>query len=359
MRFPFGYGLSYTRFVYRDLHVDTGKNGELLVKVRLANVGDRAGDEIVQIYAGCPHSSVHRPVRVLVGFARVSLKPGEERQVEISVPRDRLAFYDPTQHRFVVEAGQYEICAGASSRDLPLRKAVLVSGEAVMPLYAQSADGPYGAFSDNRFSDAAFYGVHSRPPQNNALPHPGEYDRNTPLRQMNESKLARMLASAARVMTRKTLHFSPHAQVNQKGCTCNGGRSAFPEHSAQCLVPVERKAGRAGAGSLQPVQYEMKKGRRTAPSFFISYREPFSQDLRAVRHSIRESSRFHTWPEATLRACRLRIPNPACSWPGPRERFAHRQSGLHSGCFGKMMACSFSGCMQTPPCAYCAHRSFE
>lgn len=245
VRFPFGYGLSYTRFVYRDLHVDTGKNGELLVKVRLANVGDRAGDEIVQIYAGCPHSSVHRPVRVLVGFARVSLKPGEERQVEISVPRDRLAFYDPTQHRFVVEAGQYEICAGASSRDLPLRKAVLVSGEAVMPLYAQSADGPYGAFSDNRFSDAAFYGVHSRPPQNNALPHPGEYDRNTPLRQMNESKLARMLASAARVMTRKTLHFSPHAQVNQKVAYAMVGDLPFRniQRNAWFLLNV-KQAGR-------------------------------------------------------------------------------------------------------------------
>lgn len=216
VRFPFGYGLSYTRFSYRDLQVEPDTDGALRVRVRLANCGDRAGDEIVQIYAGCPHSAVHRPVRVLAGFARVSLEKGEEKQVEILIPRDRLAFFDTLQHRFVVEAGQYEICAGGSSQDLPLRKNILVAGEAVMPLYAQSVEGPYGAFSDNRFSDAAFYAVHSRTPQNNALPQPGEYDRNTPLRQMQESRVARTLAACAKLMTKHTLHFSPNAAVNKK-----------------------------------------------------------------------------------------------------------------------------------------------
>ncbi|WP_367925251.1 glycoside hydrolase family 3 N-terminal domain-containing protein [uncultured Ruthenibacterium sp.] len=216
VRFPFGFGLSYTRFAYQDLNVEQKENGDLCVKVHLANVGERAGDEIVQVYAGCPHSVVHRPVHVLVGFARVHLEKGEEKLVEICVPYDALSFYDTTQHRFVVEAGQYEICVGACSRDLPLRKTLLISGQAVMPSYAQSAEGPYGTFSDNRFSDAAFYAVHSRTPQNNSVPKLGEFDRNTPLRQMQDSHLARALATVARVMTRKTLHFSPYAQVNEK-----------------------------------------------------------------------------------------------------------------------------------------------
>lgn len=127
--FPFGHGLSYTRFDYTDLSVDVDADG-LTVRVSVINTGDSAGREVVQVYAGLPVSRVSRPPRWLAGFVGITLTPGELSDVEIRVPRAELGYWDVTSGCRLVEAGEYTVSVGASSRDLRLHTVVVVDGDA-------------------------------------------------------------------------------------------------------------------------------------------------------------------------------------------------------------------------------------
>jgi beta-glucosidase len=114
---PFGYGMSYSSFELSPLRVDSAAvstSGVIECSVDLANVGQTDADEVVQIYARRESASVTRPVRELVGFARVSLAAGERRTVRFSVPADLLGFVD-TQMRFTVEPGVVRMTAATSS----------------------------------------------------------------------------------------------------------------------------------------------------------------------------------------------------------------------------------------------------
>jgi beta-glucosidase len=127
--FPFGHGLSYTAFAYSDLTVrgaSTSAPVEVVVTVR--NTGDRAGDEVVQLYCRDDVASVARPDRMLVGFARVPLDVGQARRVTFIVDPSRLAFYDPGM-RFVTEPGSFTFSIGASSTDIRAEQAVTLAGE--------------------------------------------------------------------------------------------------------------------------------------------------------------------------------------------------------------------------------------
>jgi beta-glucosidase len=118
--FPFGYGLSYTTFAYTDLRVSPARiraDGEATVRVSVTNKGRRRGDEVVQLYIRDEVSSVTRPVKELKDFARVTLEPGETRQVSFRVTPDKLWFFD-RQMRRVVEPGTFQLMVGASSVDL-------------------------------------------------------------------------------------------------------------------------------------------------------------------------------------------------------------------------------------------------
>lgn len=126
--FPFGHGLSYTTFEYARLDVRAGSTTEpITVAVDVANTGDRAGVEVVQLYATDVVASVARPDRQLVGFARVAVGAGETRRVTFSVHPSRLAFFDPTM-RFVVEPGRFTFTVGASVADIRASDDVELSG---------------------------------------------------------------------------------------------------------------------------------------------------------------------------------------------------------------------------------------
>lgn len=130
--FPFGHGLSYTRFEYSNLVVDreTVEAGEILcVCVNIKNVGSMAGKETVQLYIGDLESSVMRPVKELKGFSKVFLSPGEMKTVTFHLDRRAFAYYDARIHRWTVESGQFDLCMGASSDDIRLRKCVTVLGD--------------------------------------------------------------------------------------------------------------------------------------------------------------------------------------------------------------------------------------
>jgi beta-glucosidase len=117
--FPFGFGLSYTTFRCANLVLErdvVGLGDAIRASVDIFNTGERAGDEVVQLYVGYPETAVERPVRELKAFERVSLQPGETRRVTFAVPVRRLAYWDEARDRWWVEATRHTLHAGPSSR---------------------------------------------------------------------------------------------------------------------------------------------------------------------------------------------------------------------------------------------------
>ncbi|WP_080838083.1 glycoside hydrolase family 3 C-terminal domain-containing protein [Cohnella massiliensis] len=132
VRYPFGYGLSYSRFDYSRLELSAADltNGELLrVKFDVTNRGDRAGKEIAQVYVRDVLSSVAKPEKELKGFAKVELAPGETKTVEIELDERAFAHYCEHLGRFAVESGDFAILVGASSRDIRLSAQVAFRSE--------------------------------------------------------------------------------------------------------------------------------------------------------------------------------------------------------------------------------------
>jgi beta-glucosidase len=128
--YPFGYGLSYTKFVYSNLKTSLptpAKEGSLTVSVDVKNSGRRAGDEVVQLYVKHLNSAVARPNQELKGFKRVALQAGEQQTVEIPLPAASLAYWDTAKHAFVVEPDKIQIRIGASSVDIRAVKVIEVN----------------------------------------------------------------------------------------------------------------------------------------------------------------------------------------------------------------------------------------
>jgi beta-glucosidase len=118
--FPFGYGLSYTQFKITNLQLSAQRvplNGKLTVNVGVENTGKRAGDEVVQLYIRDTAASVTRPVKELKGFQRITLRPGEKKQVEFVLTAEQLGFWN-RQMRFTVEPGEFKVMVGPNSEDL-------------------------------------------------------------------------------------------------------------------------------------------------------------------------------------------------------------------------------------------------
>ncbi len=128
-QFPFGFGLSYTRFAYDNIALSAcriGAGETLNVTFDLTNCGDREGKEIVQLYAAAPAGELIREVRALKAFTKVALAAGETRRVTLSLPIADLACYHPGLAEWVITPGRWQIFVGASSRDLPLSASVEV-----------------------------------------------------------------------------------------------------------------------------------------------------------------------------------------------------------------------------------------
>ncbi len=127
--FPFGYGLSYTRFAYRGLQipaeVQTGKS--LKIGVDVENTGERAGDEVVQLYVRHAGATVPVPVRSLEGFRRVSLKAGERRRIEFTLTARQMSIIDAESHR-VMEPGTLEISVGGGQPGYPTPTTEVMTG---------------------------------------------------------------------------------------------------------------------------------------------------------------------------------------------------------------------------------------
>lgn len=129
--FSFGHGLSYTKFEYSSLRIEpeeVGPAGKISIAFEVKNVGDRVGDEVVQLYIHDEVASVARPIKELKGFKRLTLNPGEKREIVFTLFTDQLAFYDRYM-RLIVEPGAYNVMVGSSSEDIRLTGKFSVVGE--------------------------------------------------------------------------------------------------------------------------------------------------------------------------------------------------------------------------------------
>jgi beta-glucosidase len=122
-QFPFGYGLSYTTFDYRNLSLSAAELGPgetLTVRVDVQNTGKHPGQEVIQLYVCDVASSLARPLKELKAFQKVLLQPGETQTVTLTLDREALAFYDPARQQWIAEAGEFEAVVGGSARDIRL-----------------------------------------------------------------------------------------------------------------------------------------------------------------------------------------------------------------------------------------------
>ncbi len=128
--YPFGYGLSYTRFAYTRLDVSASRNGGIDVRLRVTNTGDRAGADVPQVYIGPSAqlpAAIQQVVRKLVQFQRVQLAPGQSADLTLHVATHDVSSWSSAQQKWVVGTGPRTVYVGPSSRDLPLRATVWVS----------------------------------------------------------------------------------------------------------------------------------------------------------------------------------------------------------------------------------------
>jgi beta-glucosidase len=124
-QFPFGYGLSYTRFELSNLRlsaetIDVDAGETLTVSVDVTNRGARAGQEVVQLYIADVEATPHRPAKELKGFAKVSVAPGETQTVELTVDKRSLQHYHPLKATWCVEPGVFEVLVGVSAAEIRL-----------------------------------------------------------------------------------------------------------------------------------------------------------------------------------------------------------------------------------------------
>ena len=151
VRFPFGFGLSYTRFEYNNLSVsDSG------VTFTVTNTGSRDGDEIAQLYLSLPGAKIFRPAMELKGFARVSLKAGETQKVTLPFDEYTFRYFNVYTNSFEVEGGQYDLLIGASSQDIRLRATWQVKGTGKQNPYASPALDCYKKCALDEIPDSAF-----------------------------------------------------------------------------------------------------------------------------------------------------------------------------------------------------------
>ena len=132
--YPFGHGLSYTRFRYGQPRIgarSVAADGTITVSVDVTNAGSRAGSEVVQLYTHQRTSRDKTPIRALKAFQRVELAPGQTRAVTLRLPAADLAHWDVTRSRWVVESSTYDLMVGASAGDIRARTAVSVRGETI------------------------------------------------------------------------------------------------------------------------------------------------------------------------------------------------------------------------------------
>ena len=179
VRFPFGYGMSYTTFAYSDMAAD-----EQGVSLTLTNTGSVAGTEIVQLYVAKKNSELFRPAKELKGFARVTLAPGEKQRITIMLDDKAFRFWNVKANRWEIEGGEYELLVGASVEDIRLCEKISVHGTATVHPYEDRDLDCYYKGNVLHVSDADFEKLLGHPIPNGKT----KIDRNLTLGELNHAR---------------------------------------------------------------------------------------------------------------------------------------------------------------------------
>jgi beta-glucosidase len=128
--YPFGHGLSYTAFEYKNLQApaSASRDSTITLTLDITNTGPMDGDEVVQLYVRekAPEPALKRPLKQLKGFQRVSVPRGGTKQVKLTLPVASLGFWDTDAKKYLVDPGTYELRVGASSDDIRLRAEIAI-----------------------------------------------------------------------------------------------------------------------------------------------------------------------------------------------------------------------------------------
>ena len=179
VRFPFGYGMSYTTFAYSDMAAD-----EQGVSLTVTNTGSVAGTEIVQLYVAKKSSELFRPAKELKGFARVTLAPGEKQRITIMLDDKAFRFWNVKANRWEIEGGEYELLVGASVADIRLCEKISVHGTATVHPYEDRNLDCYYKGDVLSVSDADFEKLLGHPIPNGKT----KIDRNLTLGELNHAR---------------------------------------------------------------------------------------------------------------------------------------------------------------------------
>ena len=179
VRFPFGYGMSYTSFAYSDMAAD-----EQGVSLTVTNTGSVAGTEIVQLYVAKKNSELFRPAKELKGFARVTLAPGEKQRITIMLDDKAFRFWNVKANRWEIEGGEYELLVGASVEDIRLCEKISVHGTATVHPYEDRDLDCYYKGDVLHVSDADFEKLLGHPIPKGKT----KIDRNLTLGELNHAR---------------------------------------------------------------------------------------------------------------------------------------------------------------------------
>ena len=179
VRFPFGYGMSYTTFAYSDMAAD-----EQGVSLTVTNTGSVAGTEIVQLYVAKKNSELFRPAKELKGFARVTLAPGEKQRITIMLDDKAFRFWNVKANRWEIEGGEYELLVGASVEDIRLCEKISVHGTATVHPYEDRDLDCYYKGDVLHVSDADFETLLGHPIPKGKT----KIDRNLTLGELNHAR---------------------------------------------------------------------------------------------------------------------------------------------------------------------------
>lgn len=144
VKYPFGYGLSYTTFEFSNLNIIYKEDDSIIVNVKIKNTGQYEGKEVVQIYISCMNSVLFRAKKELKAFKKVKLEPGESKEIELEIGREGFQYYNTKTKQYQIEEGYYKIQVGNSCNDIKISKLVYIIGDNVeVPDYRNIAPSYY------------------------------------------------------------------------------------------------------------------------------------------------------------------------------------------------------------------------
>lgn len=202
VRFPFGFGLSYTAFDYSHMEV-TQNNGKVIVKCLVTNIGDKDGSEVVQTYVSAPQSNIFKPQRELRAFTKVFVKAGETVEAEMQFDVDDLRYFDISRQEFMSESGEYIVEVCSDCLHVKLTQTILVNGEDNCSVYSDDVLNAYKSASLSKVTNQLFEEMSGRTiPQNKPTKFVTMESRFT---ELNKTLMGKILFNAVLSVATKQL----------------------------------------------------------------------------------------------------------------------------------------------------------